>query len=54
MERGASSGLVEDLGAMHALWFKDPDGMSGEVSLIVDPELRSFHAPRPLAGTSSA
>ncbi|HMJ16240.1 MAG TPA: VOC family protein, partial [Polyangiaceae bacterium] len=48
MARGASSGLVEDLGAMHALWFEDPDGMKGEVCLIVDPELRSFHAPRPL------
>jgi hypothetical protein len=34
---------------MHALWFKDPDGMRGEVSLIVDAELRGFHAPVPLA-----
>src|SRR5688572_15118832 len=25
--RGASAGVVEDLGAMHALWFSDPDGM---------------------------
>lgn len=47
--RGASAGTVEDLGAMHALWFADPDGMKGEVCLIVDAELRGFHAPVPLA-----
>jgi catechol 2,3-dioxygenase-like lactoylglutathione lyase family enzyme len=46
--RGASDGTIEDLGAFHALWFTDPDGMRGELSLIVDPELREFHAPRPL------
>lgn len=48
VERGASRGGVDDLGAMHALWFRDPDGMQGEVCLVVDPELRGFHAPRPL------
>jgi catechol 2,3-dioxygenase-like lactoylglutathione lyase family enzyme len=48
VERGASRGVVEDLGAMHTLWFDDPDGMKGEVCLIVDPRLRAFHAPRPL------
>lgn len=45
VERGASDGTIEDLGAFHALWFRDPDGMRGELSLVVDPELRSFHAP---------
>lgn len=45
---GATSGTVEDLGAFHALWFTDPDGMRGELSLIVDPALREFHAPVPL------
>jgi catechol 2,3-dioxygenase-like lactoylglutathione lyase family enzyme len=45
---GASRGNVEDLGAMHALWFQDPDGMKGEVCLIVEPSLRGFHAPAPL------
>jgi catechol 2,3-dioxygenase-like lactoylglutathione lyase family enzyme len=48
MERGASAGVVDDLGAMHALWFRDPDGMHGEICLVVDAELRAFHAPRPL------
>lgn len=48
VERGASDGTVEDLGAFHAVWFRDPDGMRGEVCLIVDPELQVFHAPQPL------
>jgi hypothetical protein len=54
VEAGASTGVVEDLGAMHALWFTDPDGMKGEVCLIVDPELRAFHAPRPLEASRAA
>ncbi len=45
LERGATGGEVEDLGAFHAVWFEDPDGMRGELSLIVDAELREFHAP---------
>jgi catechol 2,3-dioxygenase-like lactoylglutathione lyase family enzyme len=48
MDVGASSGSIEDLGAFHSLWFEDPDGMHGEAVLIVDPELRGIHAPRPL------
>jgi catechol 2,3-dioxygenase-like lactoylglutathione lyase family enzyme len=49
IERGASSGVVEDLGAFHAMWFQDPDGMKGELCLIIDPELSAFHAPRPVS-----
>jgi catechol 2,3-dioxygenase-like lactoylglutathione lyase family enzyme len=49
VERGASDGTVEDLGAFHSLWFEDPDGMHGEVVVIVDRELRGIHEPRPLA-----
>ena len=48
MQAGASNGTIEDLGAFHALWFTDPDGMRGELTLIVDPALRGIHAPRPL------
>lgn len=51
LERGATSGAVEDLGAFHALWFQDPDGMRGELCLIVDPALASFHAPITLAAS---
>jgi catechol 2,3-dioxygenase-like lactoylglutathione lyase family enzyme len=51
VEEGASDGAVEDLGAFHSLWFRDPDGMHGELTLIVDDELRGIHAPRPLAST---
>jgi catechol 2,3-dioxygenase-like lactoylglutathione lyase family enzyme len=51
--RGASTGQVEDLGAFRALWFTDPDGMRGELTRIVDPELREFHAPRPVEARAS-
>lgn len=47
--RGATDGQVEDLGAFHSLWFVDPDGMRGEVTVILDPELRGIHAPEPVA-----
>jgi catechol 2,3-dioxygenase-like lactoylglutathione lyase family enzyme len=48
VERSATDGTIEDLGAFHALWFTDPDGMRGELTLIVDPELHGIHAPTPL------
>jgi catechol 2,3-dioxygenase-like lactoylglutathione lyase family enzyme len=51
VDRGACDGLVEDLGAFHSLWFTDPDGMRIELTVIVDPELRDIHEPRPLTGT---
>jgi catechol 2,3-dioxygenase-like lactoylglutathione lyase family enzyme len=46
--RGATDGAIDDLGAFHSLWFTDPDGMRGELTLIVDPELAGIHAPTPL------
>jgi catechol 2,3-dioxygenase-like lactoylglutathione lyase family enzyme len=49
VDRGACDGAVEDLGAFHSLWFEDPDGMRGELTVIVDAGLRGIHAPRPLA-----
>jgi catechol 2,3-dioxygenase-like lactoylglutathione lyase family enzyme len=48
IERSATDGAIEDLGAFHALWFTDPDGMQGELTLIVDAELHGIHAPTPL------
>jgi catechol 2,3-dioxygenase-like lactoylglutathione lyase family enzyme len=45
---GASDGNVEDLGAFHSLWFRDPDGMRGELTLLVRRTLEGIHAPRPL------
>ncbi len=47
-ERGASDGAVDDLGAFHSVWFSDPDGMRGEVVLILDDRLEGIHAPHPL------
>jgi catechol 2,3-dioxygenase-like lactoylglutathione lyase family enzyme len=49
VERGATDGTVEDVGAFHTLWFRDPDGMHAELTLIVDPSLDGIHAPRPLS-----
>jgi len=48
VERRASDGTVEDLGAFHSLWFRDPDGMQAELTVIVDDSLSGIHAPRPL------
>ena len=48
VDRGACDGAVEDLGAFHSMWFADPDGMRGELIVIVDPELGGIHEPRPL------
>ncbi len=48
VQRGASDGTIDDLGAFHSIWFHDSDGMHGEVVLIVDDHLRAIHAPRPL------
>lgn len=46
--RGATDGSIDDLGAFHSLWFCDPDGMRGELTLIVDVDLTGIHAPTPL------
>ena len=51
IDRGASDGEIDDLGAFRSIWFNDPDGMRGEVVVIVDEQLRGIHAPRPLATT---
>jgi hypothetical protein len=45
LRRCASDGAVEDLGPFKSMWFRDPDGMRGEVTLIVDEELRGIHGP---------
>jgi catechol 2,3-dioxygenase-like lactoylglutathione lyase family enzyme len=46
LQRGATDGEVEDLGAFHSIWFKDPDGMRGELVLVFNTELRGVHEPR--------
>jgi len=33
IERGATDGFVTDFGRAHSVWFKDPDGLEGEVLL---------------------
>lgn len=41
----ASDGQVTDLGPQLSFWYRDPDGMLGEVCWIRDPALCGFHAP---------
>jgi catechol 2,3-dioxygenase-like lactoylglutathione lyase family enzyme len=53
VEAGASDGKVEDLGAFHSLWFQDPDGMRGELILLLRNSLDGIHAPRPLTDSAS-
>ena len=53
VERGATDGVVEDLGAFHSVWFTDPDGMRVELVTIVDDSLASIHAPQPLEPSES-
>ena len=48
--RGASDGHVNDYGALVAVGFTDPDGMSTEVCWLRDPALRDLHPPTTLAG----
>jgi catechol 2,3-dioxygenase-like lactoylglutathione lyase family enzyme len=49
VESGATDNTVEELGPFQSLWFEDPDGMRGEVTLIINPTLQGIHEPRPLA-----
>ena len=51
VERGATNGAVDDLGAFHSVWFEDPDGMRGELVVIVDEALSGIHAPTPLGAS---
>jgi catechol 2,3-dioxygenase-like lactoylglutathione lyase family enzyme len=54
VEQGASNGEVEDMGAFRATWFKDPDGMRGELVLVLDPELQGVHQPRKVVAAAVA
>jgi catechol 2,3-dioxygenase-like lactoylglutathione lyase family enzyme len=49
--RGASTGDIDDLGAVHSVWFTDPDGMRGEIVLVLDALLVGMHEPRPLVAS---
>lgn len=51
---GASDGVVDNLGAFHTLAYEDPDGMRGELTLVIDVALRGIHEPRPLGVPSTS
>jgi catechol 2,3-dioxygenase-like lactoylglutathione lyase family enzyme len=53
VERDATNGDVDDLGAFHSLWFEDPDGMRVELVVLVDANLAGIHEPRPLVDTTT-
>jgi hypothetical protein len=46
MERGASDGFVTDFGPVLSVFFRDPDGLEGEV-LVPNPDTVEgvFHPP---------
>ena len=44
VECGATDGFVTDFGRAHSVWFKDPDGLEGEVLLVISKEVE-IHPP---------
>jgi catechol 2,3-dioxygenase-like lactoylglutathione lyase family enzyme len=44
---GHSTGEVTTFGPVIGLTFTDPDGMSCEINLVLDPSLRGAHGPQP-------
>jgi catechol 2,3-dioxygenase-like lactoylglutathione lyase family enzyme len=38
VECGATDGFVTDFGRAHSVWFKDPDGLEGEVMLLISKD----------------
>jgi len=47
LARGATDGVVTDLGPKLSFWFTDPDSTHVEVDWVRDPSLAGFHAPVP-------
>jgi catechol 2,3-dioxygenase-like lactoylglutathione lyase family enzyme len=47
----ASTGEVNDYGAMVSVYFVDPDGMGCEICWIRDPTFAELHAPVPFTGS---
>ena len=52
IERGAADEFVTDFGPVHSMFFRDPDGLAGEVCWAVpDADLSVMHPPgTPAAG----
>ncbi len=47
LRRGRAMGRSRISARSTPVWFKDPDGMRGELTLIVKPDLSGIHEPRP-------
>jgi catechol 2,3-dioxygenase-like lactoylglutathione lyase family enzyme len=52
VERGCATGDVNDFGPVIGFDFTDPDGMTCEVDLVLDPTLAGSHSPQRYAGTA--
>lgn len=50
--RGCTTGDVTDFGPVIGFDFTDPDGMTCEVDLVLDPTLAGNHPPKPYAGSA--
>ena len=48
--RGASDGFVTDFGRAHSVFFKDPDGLEGEVLLSLSPDAEVHPPGTPASG----
>jgi hypothetical protein len=52
VERSCTTGDVSDFGPVIGFDFTDPDGMTCEVDLVLDPTLAGNHPPQPYAATA--
>jgi catechol 2,3-dioxygenase-like lactoylglutathione lyase family enzyme len=50
---GHSTGEVTTFGPVIGLTFTDPDGMSCEINLVLDPSLSGAHGPEPYERTAA-
>jgi catechol 2,3-dioxygenase-like lactoylglutathione lyase family enzyme len=54
MERGATDGFVTDFGRAHSVFFRDPDGLEGEVLLWVSDDADVLPPGTPASGYDPA
>lgn len=52
VQRSCTTGDVSDFGPVIGFDFTDPDGMTCEVDLVLDPTLAGNHPPQPYAETA--
>jgi hypothetical protein len=50
MAKGATDGFVTDFGVSHSVFFRDPDGLEGEVLLFLSRDNEGHPPGTPAAG----